>query len=401
MLQPLSQRTARFQQATESVFRFFNDSPHARRANEPGIANFAIGNPHDMPLPRFVESIQKWAVPQNKDWFAYKMNEESARNAVVASLQAWRNVTFEPDDIFMTTGAFAGISIALGAITDPGDEVIFISPPWFFYEALIVALDAMPIRVKVHPATLGLDLEAIEAAITKRTRAIIVNSPNNPTGLIYPPEDLKALSDLLTAASERNGRPIYLLSDEAYSRIVYDGLPYYSATSFYPNSLLIYTYGKVLLTPGQRLGYIALPPTMPDREPMRAALYGSQIMTGWAFPNALLQHGLADLDKVSIDIPHFQTKRDRLVAALRGAGYEVHVPQGTFYLLPRSPWADDWAFTELLATFDILCLPGTVVELPGYFRLSLTASDDMIDRAIPGFIQAIERAQDRITRANP
>ncbi|MHB8625200.1 MAG: aminotransferase class I/II-fold pyridoxal phosphate-dependent enzyme [Aggregatilineales bacterium] len=394
MLQSLSKRTVRFQQATESVFRFFNDSPYARRASEPGVANFAIGNPHEMPLPAFVDALQKWTVPQNKDWFAYKMNEESARKAVVASLREWRKVEFEPDDIFMTSGAFAAISVALGAITDPGDEVIFISPPWFFYEALIVALDAIPIRVKVNPTTLGLDLGAINAAITKRTRAIIINSPNNPTGLIYSPEDLKALADLLTEAGERIGRPIYLLSDEAYSRIVFDGRPYYSATSFYPNSFLIYTYGKILLTPGQRIGYIALPPTMPERDSMRLALFYSQIMTGYAFPNALLQHALGDLEKASIDMAHLQEKRDRLVAALRDAGYEVHVPQGTFYLLPRAPWADDWAFTELLAEFDIFCLPGKIVELPGYFRISLTASDAMIDHAIPGFARAMERARE-------
>ncbi|MBA3874507.1 MAG: aminotransferase class I/II-fold pyridoxal phosphate-dependent enzyme, partial [Anaerolineae bacterium] len=150
---------------------------------------------------------------------------------------------------------------------------------------------------------------------------------------------------------------------------------------------------KTLLTPGQRIGYIALPPTMPDREPLRMALFSTQIMSGWSFPNALLQHALPDLEKVSIDIPHFQQKRDRMVAALQGAGYEVHVPQGTFYLLPKAPWHDDIAFTELLAQHDIFVLPGKVVELPGYFRISLTASDDMIDRAIPGFVAAMAHAR--------
>jgi len=271
--------------------------------------------------------------------------------------------------------------------------VIFISPPWFFYEGIIVNHGAVPVRVKVDPKTLSLDLDAIKAAITKRTRAIIINSPNNPTGVIYQPDELKSLADILTAASESNGRPIYLLSDEAYSRIVFDGHPFYSPTSYYPNSLLLYTYGKTLLTPGQRIGYIALPPTMPDRETLRNVMMGAQVISGWAFPNALLQHALPELENVSIDIPHLQKKRDRMVAALHGAGYEVHSPQGTFYLLPKSPWHDDWAFTDLLAQHDIFVLPGKVVELPGYFRISLTASDEMIERAIPGFVAAMAHAR--------
>ena len=393
MVLPFSMRTDRFQRATASVFRFFAVSPYARRRDEAGIADFAIGNPHDMPLPPFVTALQQWTVPQNKDWFAYKMNEGPARRVVAASLRESRKIPFETDDIFMTNGGFAALSVTLGAITNPGDEVVFISPPWFFYEALIVAVDAVPVRVRVNPVTLGLDLDAIAAALTDQTRALIINSPNNPTGLIYPPEELRALSALLTTASEKYGHPIYLLSDEAYSRIIFDDRAYPSPTGFYANSFLLYTYGKTLLTPGQRIGYIALPPTMPNREAVRLALQSSQFMTGYAFPNALLQHALGDLEKVSIDIARLQTKRDRLVAALREAGYAVHVPQGTFYLLPRSPWADDWAFVELLAEFGILALPGQVVEMPGYFRLSLTASDAMIDQAIPGFWRAMEKAR--------
>ncbi len=395
MSHPISGRMARIQQALAMVLQFFDESPYARRRTEPGIADFAIGNPHDMPLPAFVSSLQRWVVPQGKDWFAYKMNEEPARQVVAASLGESRQVAFETDDIFMTNGGFAALAVTLGAITDPGDEVIFISPPWFFYEALIAAADAVPVRVRVNPVTLGLDLDAVAAALTPRTRALIINSPNNPTGLIYPPDDLRALSELLSSASERYGHPIYLLSDEAYSRIVFDGCAYHSPTAFYPNSFLLYTYGKTLLTPGQRIGYIALPPTMRDRETVRRALMASQLVTGYAFPNALLQHALGDLEKVSIDIPHLQHRRDRLVEALHEAGYEVHNPQGTFYLLPHSPWADDWAFVELLADYGILALPGQVVEMPGYFRLSLTASDAMLDRAIPGFARAMEQARAR------
>jgi len=390
--QPTSRRIQTVAERMSPFTRYITQSTWAERQYEPGISDFVFGNPHEMPLPGLVDALQRWSIPQNELWYAYKQSEPSARAAIVASLREWRGLPFEADDIFLTNGAFAALSVALGTVVDPADEVIFISPPWFFYEALIAAAGASPVRVKIDLETFDLDLSAIAAAITAKTRAIIVNSPNNPTGKIYPPRTLEGLARLLTEASQHYDRTVYLLSDESYSRIIFDGRDYPSPTAYYPNSLLIYTYGKTLLAPGQRLGYIALPPTMPERELLRAAIFASQVMTGYAFPNALLQYALPDLEKLSIDIAHLQHKRDRLVAALRDMGYQVHVPEGTFYLLPRSPWADDWAFTDLLAEYDILCLPGAVVELPGYFRISLTANDAMIDRALPGFAAAMQRA---------
>lgn len=368
------------------------------QGQRPEIDNFALGNPHDFPLPQYVAALQGALTPRNKDWFAYKMSESETTKTVSASLRAWRGIDFAPEDILMTTGAFAGLYVALWTLVEPGDEAIFISPPWFFYEAQILAVGGQPVRVRVDPATFDLDLDAIAAAITPRTRAIIVNSPNNPTGRIYPRETLRALSDLLAEASARQGRPIYLLSDEAYSRIVFDGRAYPSPTEFYPHTLLIYTYGKTLLAPGQRVGFIALPPIMPERDALREGLVAAQVLTGFAFPNALLQHALAGIDQLSIDIGHLQARRDRLVGALREAGYEVHMPEGTFYLLPRAPIADDLEFSQVLLRQNILCLPGSVTEMPGYFRLSVTASDEMIDRALPGFERAMAVTAKNIAR---
>lgn len=388
----ISQRITGIFDLLSPVYRFFTESDYARRVDDPTICDFALGNPHEMPVPGFADALGHWSVPRNKDWFAYKDNVPASRAIVASALLERLGRTFEEEDIFLTNGAFAAISVVLGAIVDPGDEVIFISPPWFFYEALITASGARPVRVKIDMATFDLDLDAIAAAITQHTRAIIINSPNNPTGKIYPAATLEGLAGILTSASERFGRNIYLLSDEAYSRIVFDGATYHSPTSFYPCSFLLYTYGKTLLAPGQRIGYIALPATMPEREALRAAVFVSQILTGYAFPNALLQHALADLEQLSIDIPHLQHKRDRLVGELREIGYELHVPEGTFYLLPRSPLPDDLEFIQRLATYDIFCLPGIAVEAPGYFRISLTANDDMIDRALPGFARAMREA---------
>jgi aspartate aminotransferase len=391
--QPISRRISNLFELLNPLYRFMTDSPYVRRANEPGICDFVVGNPHEMPLPDFVSALQRWSVPQNKDWFAYTDNDPKARTVVAQALRERRGAAFEPEDIFLTNGSFAAQAVALHALTDPGDEVIFLSPPWFFYEALITSAGAIPTRVKLQPPGFDLDVAAIEAAITDRTRAIIVNSPNNPSGRVYPPSTLENLASMLARASERIGRTIYLLSDEAYSRIVFDGREFCSPTEFYPHGLVLYTYGKTLLTPGQRLGYIALPPTMPEREPLRPALYLAQLMLGYAFPNALLQHALPDLEYLSIDVSHLQHKRDRMVKMLRDIGYEVNVPEGTFYLLARSPLDDDAAFIEHLAGQNIFCLPGRAFELPGYFRISLTANDDMIDRAAAGFAAAFTVAR--------
>lgn len=353
--------------------------------------DFAVGSPHEMPLPGFVNALEKAVHPQNKDWYAYTRNAPSATETVVQALQQQFKRSFEPEDIFMTNGATGAIDIVLNALIDFGDEAIFISPPWFFYEGMIQNVGGFPVQVKIDPETFELNLNALEAAITQKTRLVIVNSPHNPTGKIYSPKTLQGLADILMQASKRFGQIIYLLSDEAYRHILFDGNAFYSPTNYYPHSFMVYTYGKTLLTPGQRLGYVAISPEMTERIEMRAALTISQIASGMATTNALLQHALPSIQPLSIDIEHLQEKRDRLVEALGTSGYKVYVPEGTFYLLVHSPLADDMAFANELAAEGVFCLPGKVVEMPGYFRLSLTANDEMIERAIPRFTQVRQR----------
>jgi aspartate aminotransferase len=346
-----------------------------------------------MPMDAYVEALQRAVVPRSKDWFAYKWSEPSSQQIVAESLRAKFGIPFEPADIAMTIGGAGAIAVALTAILEDGDEVIFNLPPWFGYEGMVVHNGGVPVKVPVRRDTFDLDLDAIEAAITPKTRMVIINTPCNPTGKIYPAATLERLAAILTAASERNGRTVYLLSDEAYNRIVFDGNEFQTPLAFYPDALLAYSYGKTLLAPGQRIGYLALPPTMKNREPLREAFVAAQFVHGVSFPNALLQHALADLDKLSIDIAHMQRKRDLMVDALREIGYQVHVPEGTFYLLPKSPWEDDWSFVDLLEQHGVFVLPGDILEFPGFFRISLTANDEMIARSLPRFRAAFERAR--------
>jgi len=400
MVQPVSQRSLDTFETIANFYRFVSGPTWEKlTGSNAEVCDFVFGNPHEMPLPAFTAGLQRWISPQNQMWHAYKNSERSSQEIVAATLREVRGLPFDEDDICMTNGAFAALAVTINAVVDPGDEVIFISPPWFFYEAMIVASGAKAVRVKIDAENFDLDIAAIQAAITSRTRAIIINSPHNPTGKIYPAATLSALSRVLSEASRANGRTIYLLSDEAYSRIIFDGREYPSPVSFYPNSFLIYTYGKTLLTPGERLGYIALSPQMAEREAVRGAIMTTQFTMGYAFPNALLQHALGDLEKLSIDIPHLQEKRDLMVGALREMGYSVNSPEGTFYLVVKSQLSDDQAFAALLAEYNVLVLPGIIAEMPGFFRLSLTANDDMIQRSFSGFAVALERARAMVETA--
>jgi aspartate aminotransferase len=257
---------------------------------------------------------------------------------------------------------------------------------------MITISGATPVRVRLQPPDFDLDIAGIVAALGPRTRAVIINTPHNPTGRIYPAAAMSSLAEQLAEAGRRYGRPIWVISDEAYSRILFDEHRMPSPGQFHPYSMLAHTYSKNVLAPGQRLGFLALPPDPPDAsdaEVIRRALLTSSF---GAAPDAVMQYALPDIDRLLIDVSAIERRRDRMVAALRAQGYDVQLPEGTFYLLPRAPVADDRAFCALLASQGVIVLPGHVIELPGYFRISLTATDEMVERSLPVFARAIEQA---------
>ncbi len=378
--------------ASVAAFLRYFGGPIWARNGQPGVANFAVGNPQEMPLPAYVAALRKHLEPQAPDWFAYKLSEPRSQAAVARGLTARTGLDWDPADVAMTNGGFAALAVAFRTILEPGDEVIFLSPPWWFYELLIRAAGGVPIRVRLAPPRFDLDLDAISAAITARTRGVLLNSPNNPTGRVYPMADLERLARALGEAAARIGHRLFLVSDEPYNRILFDGRVYHSPAEVYPDTITTYSYGKTLLAPGMRIGYLTVPPTMGDRQVFRERVLLAQLATGFSFPNALLQHAIEDLERLSIDVAAMERRRDRMVSALRGLGYETTLPEGTFYVLARSPIEDDVAFGEMLADEGVLVLPGNIVEVPGWLRISLTASDAMVDGSLAGFERARARA---------
>ena len=384
-------RVDRLRQSVAPFLSFFTGS-FDRLNREPDVANFAVGNPQELPLSRYVDALRSGVEPHDKDWFAYKFSEPASQRVVATTLSARTGLEWDPDDVAMTNGGFAALAVALRSLIEPGDEVLFCSPPWFFYELLVLAAGAEPARVRLDPPSFDLDIDRVAAAITPRTRAVIVNSPHNPSGRVFSSETFADLAQALTDASERIGHPVWLISDEPYNRIVFDGRQAASPASAYPHTVILYSYGKQTLAPGQRIGFLAVPPTCPDRIELRDVIFLQQMATGYSWPNALLQHALPEIEHVTIDLDALQRRRDRLVPALREMGYEASMPEGTFYTMARSPVDDDVAFTDLLARHRVLVLPGTIVEVPGWFRISLTASDEMVEAGIPRFADARREA---------
>jgi aspartate aminotransferase len=320
---------------------------------------------------------------------AYKMNEKGPQTFIAERLGQELALVFEPDDIALTTGAFTAIAVAFRLLLDVGDEVLFSVPAWFGYEPMLLAADAIPRKVSLKYPAFDLDLAAIDAMIGPKTRLIIINTPHNPTGRIYSAESLKELAELLERASARIGHRIFILSDEPYRRLRFDGRDFVSPASTYPWTLIAYSYGKVLLTPGQRLGYLAISPLMPaaDRNALRENMFSTQMALGWCFPNAIMQYSVTDLESLSIDLTALTRRRDQLSTTLGKAGYQVLLPEGTFYLWSKWPKGNPERLWNKLADHDVFVMPGSMMNAPDHFRISLTASDTMIERALPAFAQ--------------
>jgi aspartate/methionine/tyrosine aminotransferase len=392
----LSARASRAEAAIESVTSFF--ARMQALTDVPDAVDLTFGNPHEMPLPGLAAAMSAQLTPRSVDWFAYTGSRRDAQETIAQGLQSELGLPFEPDDIAMTQGAFGAISLALALLTDPGDEVVVPVPGWFCYEPMLQVRDLTPVRAALTPDSFDLDIDAIARAITDRTRVVVVNSPANPTGRVYPKSAWDALADVLESASAAHGRRIWLLSDEPYRRIRFDGIGFTSPAGSYPWTLIDYSYGKVLLAPGQRLGYLALSPLLPadDKASLRAALVPLGLAIGWGFPDAIMQYAVPDLESLSLDMQELTRKRDRAYGALADAGFTITRPEGTFYLWGRAPGDDARAFCDAVAARGVHIMPGTLFDTPECFRISLTATMPMLDRAIPVLIDvAAEHAAAR------
>ncbi|CAE6380470.1 unnamed protein product [Rhizoctonia solani] len=360
-------------------------------------AELRYGNPQDHPIPGIVEVFTNATFPppgREVDWYAYSVPAREDLEAVAGRLSDSRGVIYHPEDIIVTDGSLTALDLLVYVSTDPGDEVIILSPVYFNYPVIIRHREAVPVIVPARLDNFEPNIEEIRRAITPRTKTIIINSPNNPTGVIYSPSCLIQLSKMLEQVNATRASPILVISDEAYSRIVYDKVHFTSITTIYPYSAMTYTTGKTLLAPGQRLGYIALSSLMPvnHRHVFRRSLTVAQNST-WGFPSSPLLHSLNKLDTMSIDLGRFQARRDFVCDSLSASGFRALRPNGTFYVCVYIPRTEsftsieeveeaDERFCLSLAEQGVLVMPGALFGWPGTFRISLTANEEQLNQAV-------------------
>ncbi|MBI5897165.1 MAG: pyridoxal phosphate-dependent aminotransferase [Desulfobacterales bacterium] len=355
------------------------------------VFDFSLGNPNLPPPPQFHDTLRDTVTACGLGDHCYmpQAGYPQVCVAVADYLAAEQGVRPESADIIMTCGAAGALNVIFKALLDPGDEVI-VPTPCFVEYRFYVDNHGGAIRMVSTKPDFSLDVAAIAEAINPKTKVILINSPNNPTGQIYSAESLAQLGALLKQKSRELDRTLYLVSDEPYRKIVFDGRPVPSIFQAYSESLIATSYSKDLSIPGERIGFAAVNPAATYKSDIRAALALTNRILGFVNAPALMQRVVACLQGTSVDMGQYKRKRDLLCDGLAAAGYTFVTPPGAFYLFPKTPIADDVAFVRELQQELILTVPGSGFAGPGHFRIAFCVDDQTIVNALPGFGRVME-----------
>ncbi len=358
------------------------------------VYDFSLGNPNVEQPDEFKRELINLAAENITMKHGYTPNAgyPETRRAIAEKINKTAGLKMTEDHVIMSCGAGGALNVILKAIIDPDDEVIVLKPFFVEYPFYIENFGGV---VKYAPtrADFSLDIDAIEKAINDKTKAIIINSPNNPTGKVYSEKEITALSVMLQEKGRGLGKEIYLISDEPYAEIVFDGVTVPSVLKSYPNSIVAYSYSKTLSLPGERIGYIAVSPAISEPGDLIGALILCTRILGFVHAPALMQRIVARLQDVAVDVKVYENKRDLLCSGLVKAGYKFEKPQGAFYLFVQSPIPDDVAFVKMLLQKNILVVPGSGFGSPGYFRIAFCVDDATISNSLDGFAAAIRECR--------
>ncbi|HMA63338.1 MAG TPA: pyridoxal phosphate-dependent aminotransferase [bacterium] len=362
---------------------------------EDKVFDFSLGNPDLESPPEFNRVLKKEAAKTGSFLHGYMANAGYAetREAVAAQLSKESNLNFEKEHIVMTVGAAGAMNVALKSILDPGDEVIVFKPYFVEYDFYIDNHQGVKVMAETTDRLLP-DLDSLGNQISEKTKAVIINSPNNPTGRVYPEELFEQLANILKEKSKEIGHTIYLLADEPYKKIIFNNHKYHSPFKYYDNTLLAYSFSKDLSLAGERIGYLSISPNIDDLEDMIAATNMVNRTLGFINAPALMQRVIPQVLDARVDIATYESRKDRIYNALDSIGYDVVEPEGTFYIFPRSPIDDDLEFTRMLQEKLVLTTPGTGFHKPGYFRISFCVEDKVIEGAIPIFEKVYKQVKD-------
>jgi len=351
------------------------------------VFDFTLGNPDIEPPPRFQEELQALARNPRPGIHRYMNNAgfEGTRAAVARRLSRDAGLEVSASQVVMTCGAGGALNTVLKTLLNPGDEVIILVPYFVEYKFYIDNHGGVPVEVWTDRDSFQLDLPAIEAAISAKTCALIINSPNNPTGVVYPREDLLALNALLKRKQQQTGRVVTVISDEPYARIAFDDIEVPNAFACLDNAVIATSHSKDLALPGERIGYLAASPKLDGcAEFMEGAVFANRVL-GFVNAPAMAQLLVEKLQDESVDASIYQLKRDLLYNHLTGIGFKMVKPGGAFYFFPQSPLADDVAFVRKAQEHRILLVPGSGFGAPGFFRIAYCFDTAMIERSLPAW----------------
>jgi aspartate aminotransferase len=375
------------------VRRMFEEGEELKRLyGEENVYDFSLGNPNLEPPASLKKALKALADCPVPGMHRYMPNcgYSDTRKAIAEYLKEESGLPFDEKHVVMTVGAAGGLNVVLKAILDEGDEVIVPSPYFMEFKSYIENSGGQ-IRLVETNDDFSLNLSEIEKAIGEKTEAVLINSPNNPTGVVYDQESLEKLGELLKKKSRQLGRNLHLITDEAYRRIVFDQIHLPIVFRYYPHTIRVTSHSKDLSLPGERIGYVAVSPLCEDAEEMIAAIVFANRVLGFVNAPALMQRLVAPLQKNSVNISEYEEKRNLFYDSLTAFGYQVVKPQGAFYLFPKAPIEDDVAFIKELQSKRILTVPGRGFGKPGYFRIAYAVDRKVIEGALPGFKEVAEK----------
>ncbi len=390
MATSLSSKMLSFMERASWIRKMFEEGARLKKElGEEAVCDFSLGNPDLVPPEAFQSALEEMASLKGSGVHGYMPNAgiPEVRDKVAAVVSRDHGVECSGNDILLTCGAAGGLNIIFKAILNPQDEVIVPRP--FFVEYGFYVDNHGGKLVPVSSADdFTLDISAIERVINGNTKAVLINSPNNPTGAIYPEDQMRALGELLEEKSKELGHTIFLISDEPYRRLVFDGAVVPPVLSCYRNSIVTTSFSKDLSIPGERIGYVAVHPDAQEKEALLGALTLANRILGYVNAPALMQRVIARCLDASVDVAVYQRRRDLFASILQDAGYQFAMPRGAFYFFPKSPLEDDTEFVKILQKHRILAVPGSGFGQPGYFRIAFCVGEDVIERSREGFAKA-------------
>lgn len=386
----ISQKVTGFMEKSSWIRKMFEEGIRLKKEfGDDNVFDLSLGNPVMEPPAEVREALIECASDESPGLHRYMPNSGFAdvRAAIAGSLWPECKVELSPDDVVMVCGAAGGLNITLKTLLDPGDEVIIFTP--YFVEYLFYADNHGGKAVAVPTLEdFRLDFAALKNALNEKTKAVIINSPNNPTGVVYSRDELQELAKILKAHSDKLGKAVYLISDDPYKKITFDGVEAPNIMEFYESSIYITSHSKDIALPGERIGFVAVHPKCESaRELMTGLIFCNRVL-GFVNAPALMQRVVKQVQGVTVDVEQYRRKRDYLYKELTRIGYQVVKPQGAFYFFPKSPLEDEVEFVKKLAEQKVLVVPGRGFGLPGYFRISYCLPDSVLEGSITGFERA-------------